>query len=449
MKTREINMTKGAIFPKLVAFSVPLVLSSVLQLFFNAADIIVVGRFAGEASLAAVGSTSSLINLLTNLFIGLSIGTNVVAANYYGANHKKNVSHTVHTAMLLSVYSGVLLSVVGVFGAKYILRAMQAPEEVLTLATSYLKVYFAGITATMIYNFGSALLRSKGDTQRPLVILFLAGVINVILNLFFVVALKMNVKGVALATVISQSVAAILIVRILATENDDFHLSLRDLSMNRDIFIRIIKIGIPAGFQGMMFSFSNVIIQSTINTFGSIVIAGNSAGINIEGFVYTSMNGFSQGTLTFCSQNLGSGNKERIKKAVVLSQLIVILVGSALGGAVVLFSHSLLSIFSSNEDVIQAGMLRLKFVCSTYALCGMMDCMGNAVRGIGHSMLPMIITLLGACGLRLLWIAVLFQIPAYHSLHTIFFGYPLSWLVTWIAHTLAFVILFRRIKPVL
>ena len=444
MKTREINMTEGAIFPKLVAFSVPLVLSSVLQLFFNAADVIVVGRFAGENSLAAVGSTSSLINLLTNLFVGLSIGTNVVAANYFGANHKKNISHTVHTAILLSIYSGVLLSIVGVFGAKFILRAMQAPEEVLNLAALYLKIYFGGITATMIYNFGSALLRSKGDTQRPLVILFLTGIINVILNLFFVIALKMDVAGVAVATVISQCIAAVLILRILATESDDFHLSLKKLSLNRDIFIRILKIGVPAGFQGMMFSFSNVIIQSTVNTFGSIVIAGNSAGINIEGFVYTSMNGFSQGTLTFCSQNLGSGNKARIKSAVFISQCIVLVVGLVLGGAVVLFSHSLLSIFSSNEEVIQAGMLRLKFVCSTYALCGMMDCMGNAVRGIGHSLLPMITTLVGACGLRVLWILALFQIPAYHSLNTIFFSYPLSWFVTWIAHTIAFVVLFTR-----
>lgn len=446
MKSVQIRMTEGAITSKLVAFSVPLIFSSVLQLMFNAADVIVVGRFAGDNSLAAVGSTTSLVNLLVNLFQGLSIGTNVVAANYFGAGRKKELFQTVHTAMLLSVLSGMLLTVLGVLGARVLLRMMQAPDEVLSLAAVYLRIYFGGITATMIYNFGSALLRAKGDTRRPLFILCAAGIVNIVLNLLFVIPLGMDVAGVALATVISQCFAAALVVVILVREADGFRLELKRLHLDRDVFIRILKIGLPAGFQGIMFSFSNVIIQSSINLFGSAVIAGNSAGISIEGFVYTAMNGFSQGTLTFTSQNMGAGKTERIKRAVVVSQCLVIFIGVVFGNAVVFFSRPLLGIFSRNPDVIAAGVQRLRIVCSTYALCGMMDCMGNAVRGIGHSVLPMLITLVGACGLRLLWIATVFQADRFHTCPVIFLSYPVSWMLTFAAHLVCFVVVFRRIE---
>lgn len=446
MKSVQIRMTEGAITSKLVAFSVPLIFSSVLQLMFNAADVIVVGRFAGDNSLAAVGSTTSLVNLLVNLFQGLSIGTNVVAANYFGAGRKKELFQTVHTAMLLSVLSGMLLTVLGVLGARVLLRMMQAPDEVLSLAAVYLRIYFGGITATMIYNFGSALLRAKGDTRRPLFILCAAGIVNIVLNLLFVIPLGMDVAGVALATVISQCFAAALVVVILVREADGFRLELKRLHLDRDVFIRILKIGLPAGFQGIMFSFSNVIIQSSINLFGSAVIAGNSAGISIEGFVYTAMNGFSQGTLTFTSQNMGAGKTDRIKRAVVVSQCLVIFIGVVFGNAVVFFSRPLLGIFSRNPDVIAAGVQRLRIVCSTYALCGMMDCMGNAVRGIGHSVLPMLITLVGACGLRLLWIATVFQADRFHTCPVIFLSYPVSWMLTFTAHLVCFVVVFRRIE---
>ncbi len=439
-------MTTGSIFTKLISFSFPLIASSILQLFFNAADVVVVGRFAGDNSLAAVGSTSSLINLLTNLFMGLSIGTNVVAANHFGANDSRKLSDTVHTAMLLSLYSGIALTVIGVLGAKCILRLMMAPPEVLKLATLYLQVYFAGITSTMIYNFGSALLRAKGDTQRPLYILFAAGVINVILNLIFVICFKMNVAGVAFATVISQTFAAAIIVLVLTREQDAFHLNIRKLCINRSIFERILKIGLPAGFQGIMFSFSNVIIQSSVNTFGNIIIAGNSAAISIEGFVYTSMNGFSQGTLTFCGQNMGAGKKERIKKVIFLSQIIITIIGEVLGISVLIFGKQLLSLFTKNPEVIQAGILRLKMICTIYALCGVMDCMGNAIRGIGHSLLPMIVTLGGACGLRLLWLATVFQIPTFHKIETIYLSYAISWTITWIVHLICFSVVYRKIK---
>lgn len=439
-------MTEGPILIKLVSFSIPLILSSILQLLFNAADIIVVGRFAGDNSLAAVGSTSSLINLLVNLFMGLSIGTNVVAANFFGAAKKAELRQTVHTAILLSIYSGIILTIIGVLGAKEILKLMQAPTEVLKLASLYLKIYFCGITATMIFNFGSALLRAKGDTKRPLYILFTAGIINLLLNLFFVIFLKMDVAGVALATVISQCFSAFFIILILINENDDFHLSIKKLKIDRDIFFRILKIGLPAGIQGIMFSFSNVIIQSSINTFGSITIAGNSAGISIEGFVYNAMNGFSQGALTFTSQNLGAGKIKRIKRAVILSQLIVIIIGVVLGNLVVIFSSNLIGIFSKNPNVINAGMQRLKIVCSTYAFCGMMDCLGNSIRGIGHSVLPMLVTLIGACGLRILWLSTVFQIPKFHNCETIFLSYPISWIITWIVHLICFIYLFKKYK---
>ena len=437
-------MTQGPVFKELIVFSVPLILSSVLQLLFNAADVIVVGRFAGDNSLAAVGSTSSFINLMLNLFIGLSIGASVVAANFFGAGKTKELRNTVHTSMLLSLYSGIVLTVIGVLAARPILRLMQAPEEVLVLAVLYLRIYFAGISATLIYNFGSALLRAKGDTQRPLIILFAAGLINLVLNLIFVICFKMDVAGVALATVISQVVAALLVVILLLKEEDGFRLSLNRLKIYPHILGRIIKIGVPAGFQGMMFSVSNMVIQSSINSFGAIVIAGNSAGINIEGFVYLAMNGFSQGALTFASQNMGAGKLDRIKKLIPVSILTVIVVGEGLGGLVVLFSSQILRIYSENPLVIQAGVRRLAIVCSTYALCGIMDTMSNIIRGIGHSLLPMIVCIVGVCVFRILWLTFLFPIPEFHTEFIIFVSYPISWLLTFIAHCITFAVIFKN-----
>lgn len=439
-------MTKGAITSKLIAFSFPLIMSSVLQLLFNAADVIVVGRFAGDKYLAAVGSTSSLINLLVNLFLGLSIGTNVVAAGYFGGKKFAELRETVHTAMVLSVASGLLLTAFGCIFAKRLLQLMSSPLDVLPLATQYLQVYFCGTTSMMVYNFASALLRSKGDTKRPLYILMLSGIINVVLNLIFVIQFKMHVVGVALATAISQTVSAVLVVFILVFEKDDFKLTLKNLCVNKYILARILKIGLPAGFQGIMFSISNVIIQSSINTFGSIIIAGNSAGIATEGFVYTSMNGFSQGVLTFVSQNVGAGNKERIKKVVIKAQLIVFIIGVVLGVGVTLLSKQVLSIFSTSPDVISAGTQRLRVICTFYAFCGLMDCMGNAVRGTGHSTQPAIVAFLGSCALRILWLATIFQVPQFHTCFIIFLSYPISWVVTWVAHTVCFLRIYKKIQ---
>ena len=423
-------MTEGPILGKLLKFSIPLVLSSLLQLLFNAADIGVVGRFAGDNSLAAVGSTGSLINLLINLFMGLSVGTNVVAANYFGAKKIQELQDTVHTSILVSIISGLILTVVGVFGSKYILIMMQAPDEVLNLATIYLKIYFGGITSTMIYNFGSALLRAKGDTKRPLYILFAAGVINLVLNLIFVIYFNMDVAGVAWATIISQTIAAICVVLILLREEEAFKLNIKKLKINNPILTKIIKIGLPAGFQGIMFSFSNVIIQSSVNSFGATLIAGNSAACNLEGFVYTSMNGFSQGSLTFCSQNMGAKKIDRIKKVILISQACIFVIGAVLGLSFYAMGNTLLSIYTTSSEVIKEGMGRLVVIFTTYYLCGMMDGLANSIRGIGHSLMPVISSLCGACLFRIIWLFTIFQIPKFHTPFMIFVTYPISWILT-------------------
>ena len=442
----QLDMTKGPIFKELIIFSVPLILSGVLQLLFNAADVIVVGRFAGDNSLAAVGSTSSFINLMLNLFIGISIGSSVVSANYFGAGKIRELRNTVHTSMLLSIYSGIGLTVLGVIFARPILHLMQAPEEVLVLAVLYLRIYFAGISATVIYNFGSALLRAKGDTQRPLYILMVAGVINVILNLIFVILFRMDVAGVALATVISQIFAAGFVVALLMREEDGFKLEIKKLKIHKYILIRIIKIGVPAGFQGMMFSISNMVIQSSVNSFGPIVIAGSSAGINIEGFVYLAMNGFSQGALTFVSQNMGAGQKDRIKKLMFISLLTVLVVGEGLGFLVVIFARQILGVYSKNPLVIEAGIRRLTVICSTYALCGIMDTMSNIIRGIGHSLLPMVVCIVGVCVFRIVWLSTIFLTPQFHTEFIIFVSYPISWTVTFIAHCVCFAKVFKKVS---
>ena len=435
----QIDMTEGAIFPKLVKFSVPLILSSILQLLFNAADIVVVGRYAGDNSLAAVGSTSSMVNLMVNFFIGLGVGCNVVAANFLGAGKKEDLNRTVHTTMVLSVIGGFILTLVGIAFSRQILILMASPEDVLPLSTLYLKVYFGGITATIIYNFGAAILRAKGDTKRPLYILLVAGVINVILNLIFVIPLKMDVAGVAYATVLSQVFAAFCVVWILMHEDEEFRLDLRRLRLDIPILMRIIKIGVPAGFQSMLFSFSNMLIQSAVNSFGAVMVAGNSAAQSIEGFVYISMNSFAQATLTFAGQNMGAHKFDRIKRLIVISEASVVVVGLVLGFAVLFFGRPVLGIYSESPEVIDAGMLRLTVILSTYFTCGMMDSMGGVIRGVGHSILPMIITLVGACGLRIVYLATFFQIPRFHTYQSIFYSYPISWVVTFTFLTASFV----------
>lgn len=437
-KKYEIDMCSGSVYKKMLLFAVPLMCSSILQLLFNAADIVVVGRFAGDNALAAVGSNSSLINLLTNLFVGLSIGTNVLTAQYFGGKKEVDLRDTVHTSMLLSLYSGLILTVIGIAGARFLLELMQAPPEVLDLAVVYLRIYFLGMTSTMVYNFGSAILRAVGDTKRPLYYLLIAGIINVILNLFFVIVCKMGVAGVAAATAISQTISAILVVYCLMREQGGIHLDLKALSISKEKMGRIMRIGLPAGFQGMVFSLSNVVIQSAVNSFGAIAVAGNSAAANIEGFVYMGMNAFYQATISFTSQNFGARQYKRIYKILFAGELYAIATGVILGNLAVFFGESLLRIYSPNAEVIAAGLSRMKVICTVYALCGMMDVLVGALRGIGYAVIPMIVSLVGACGLRLLWIATIFQIPQYHSLTTVYLSYPITWTVTLIVHAATF-----------
>ena len=445
-KKYEMDMCSGPILQKMLLYSLPLMASGVLQLMFNAVDIVVVGQFAGDNSLAAVGSNTSIIGLITNLFLGLSIAANVLVARFYGAKDVKAVTRTVHTSMLLSIMSGILLTIIGVGGAKWILELMQTPEEVLPLAVLYLRIYFLGMTATMIYNFGSAILRGVGDTRRPLYFLITAGVINVVFNLIFVIIFKMDVAGVALATVISQCVSAGLVVRCLMKERGSIRLRIKQLRLDKEKTVLIFKIGLPAGFQGIMFSISNVVIQSSINSFGPIVMAGNAAATNLEAFVYIAMNAFHQAAVTFTSQNFGAGKLKRINKVAIYAQVCVTILGLLLGNLVCLFGKPLVGIYSSNPEVVAAGIDRLKIVARTQATAGMMDVMVGALRGVGYSMMPMIVSLVGVCGLRILWIFTVFSVERFHTIQTLYVSYPISWFITFTVHLICFIIIRRRME---
>ena len=444
-KSYQMDMCTGSILKKMLIFSLPLMASSMLQLLFNAADIIVVGRFAGDNALAAVGSNTALINLLTNFFMGLSIGANVLVARYFGAKNDKDLSETVHTAMMLSIYSGIILTVIGVLCAKQILIWMQTPEAVLGLATVYLRIYFLGMTATMIYNFGSAILRAVGDTKRPLYYLFAAGIVNVILNLIFVIGFKLSVMGVAIATVISQCISAFLILKCMVHESGSIRLDLRNLGINKEKFIKIVQIGLPASLQGVIFSLSNVVIQSSVNSFGEITVAGNSAAANIEGFVYVAMNSLYQAAISFTGQNVGAGKYERVNRILYTAEACVIVVGLVLGNGALFFGKQLLSIYTENPDVIDAGMKRMNVIARTYALCGMMDVMVGSLRGLGYSVMPMIVSLIGACGLRLLWIFTFFRMEQFHTVTLLYLTYTWSWIITFSAHVICWIIVRRKL----
>lgn len=445
-KSYTMNLCEGSILNKLLLFSLPLIASSVLQLFFNAADVIVVGQFAGDNSLAAVGSTGSMVNLLTNVFMGLSVGANVLVARYFAAKQEEELRKTVHTAITISVICGILLAIIGVVIAKQVLVWMQSPEEVIDLSTLYLRIYFLGMPATMAYNFGAAILRGVGDTKRPLYYLAFSGVINVVLNLIFVVLFHMDVAGVALATVISQCISAFLVLRCLSKEESAIRLEKEYLGVDREILVRILQIGLPAGVQGSLFSLSNVVIQSSVNGFGATIVAGNSAAANIEGFAYVAMNAFAQAVVAFVSQNIGAGKYERINRIVITTQICVLTVGLLLGNGIYLLGKPLIGLYSGNGAVIAAGVKRLSIICTTYALCGMMDVMVGALRGLGYSVMPMIVSLLGACAFRIAWISVFFQIERFHTIDTVYFAYPISWTLTVCVHVICFLVVRRGLK---
>lgn len=443
-KSYEIDMCNGSLFPKILLFSIPLMISSILQLLFNAADMVVVGRFAGNTALAAVGANASLINLLTNLFIGFSVGANVLVARFYGARKEKEMSDTVHSAILLSLVCGVVLTIFGIIIAPQILVLMGTPEDVLSQAVLYIRIYFAGMPVILLYNFGSSILRAVGDTQRPLYYLLAAGVINIILNLLFVIGFHLGVAGVALATVISQVVSASLIIRCMMKMEGGCRIELGKLHMKKDKVLQIIRIGLPAGLQGTIFSLSNVLIQSSVNSFGSVAMAGNTAASNIEGFIYMAMNAYHQTALSFSSQNFGAGNYKRIGKVLAECLAMVTAVGLVLGWAAYLLGNQLLGIYSSDPKVIEVGLLRLSVICTTYFLCGIMDVMVGELRGIGYAIMPMIVSLLGACGFRILWIFTIFQ--EYRSLWVLYVSYPVSWAMTAAVHMICYVVVRRKQK---
>ena len=444
-KRTDIDMTSGSILPKLLKLSLPLMLSSVLQLLFNAADIIVVGNFASDISLAAVGSTSSLVNLMTNLFLGLSTGANVLTSHYLGAGDNERVSKTVHTSVLLSVISGLILTFVGCVFADDLLGMMQTPPNVLELSALYLRIYFAGMVAMLIYNLGSSILRAKGDTKRPLYYLTFAGVVNVGLNLLFVIVFRMDVAGVALATVISQCISAFLIIRCLVKEEGALKLELKKLRLDGPTVGKMMKIGIPAGFQGVLFSLSNVVIQSSVNSFGDIVMAGSAAAASIEGFVWVSMNAFSQGALTFVSANIGAGKYSRVNRIAFVTCACAAVAGVVLGNLAFLFGRTLLGIYDPRPEVIDAGMIRMSLVCTMYFSCGLMDCIVGSIRGMEYAVTPTIVSLLGACGLRILWIFTGFQTEEFHSVFWLFMSYPASWTITFLAHLVCYIFMRRRL----
>lgn len=445
-KNYSMNLSEGSIIKKLFLFAMPLIASGILQLFFNAADVIVVGKFAGDNALAAVGSNSSIINLLINVFMGLSVGANVLVAQFFAGKQEEELRKTVHTAITVSVVCGAFLAVVGFIAARQLLTWMQSPPEVISLSTLYLRIYFLGMPANMAYNFGAAILRGIGDTKRPLYYLTFAGVVNVVLNMILVILFHMDVAGVAIATVVSQIVSAVLVLRCLMKEEGAVRLETQYLGIDKHILVKIIQIGLPAGVQGSLFSLSNVIIQSSVNSFGATIVAGNSAAQNVEGFAYIAMNAFSQATVAFVSQNVGAGKYERINRVIVITMLSVCAIGLVFGNALYIFGEPVLGMYSDNPMVIQAGLKRLSIICTTYALCGMMDCMVGALRGLGYSVMPMIVSLLGACAFRMAWIFIFFQIDRFHTIDTVYFAYPISWTLTVSVHMICFLVIRKKLK---
>ncbi len=435
-------MCNGPLLSKILIFTLPLIASGILQLLFNAADMIVAGRFAGSMALGAVGATSSLVNLLINVFMGLAVGANVAIAHFYGAGMKKEVSHTVHTSVMLAVICGLFLCMLGVLVSEPLLQLMGTPAEIIDHSAAYLRIYFLGMPVMLLYNFGAAILRAVGDTKRPLYYLTLAGVINVILNVIFVALCGMGVKGVAWATIISQTVSAALVIRVLIRSDSIIRLDIRKLKLHRDIVIRIAHVGLPAGLQGAIFSLSNVLIQSSVNTFGAVAVAGNTAAMNIEGFVYNSMNAFSQSAISFTGQNMGARKYLRVRKIMLTCLACVFVTGAVMGTLAYFFGRQLLSFYSSDSDVIMFGLRRMAIIMLTYFLCGMMDVMVGSLRGMGYSVMPMIVSLLGACGFRILWIFTAFK--TLRTPESIYVSYPISWFLTFSAHMICFIVVTKR-----
>ena len=443
-RSYEMDLCSGPLLSKILLFSLPLILSGVLQLLFNATDIVVVGKFAGSNAMAAVGSTTSLFNLLVNSFIGISVGANVLVARHYGERDYDGVQQTIQTALLTGLIGGAILIVLGVVLARPMLTLMATPDEVIDQAVLYMQVYFIGMPATMIYNFGAAVLRAVGDTRRPLYFLMAAGVMNVLGDLLFVCMLGMGVAGTAIATVLSQCVSAGADRAVPCQNRTACAISTCAVCTSARISSpRIMQVGLPAGMQSVIFNISNVLIQSSVNSFGAVTVAGNTAAANIEGFVYISMNALYQTSISFTSQNLGAKNYHRIDQTLVRCMCIVTLIGLVLGNGAHLLGNHLLHIYSDDLEVISFGMQRLSVISVTYCLCGMMDVLAGTIRGLGYSMLPMIVSLIGACVFRIIWIFTVFRVQ--HTLFILYASYPISWILTILAHFVCYLIVRKKV----
>lgn len=447
MNKDRSDLTEGPLLKNIILYTIPIILTGVLQLLFNAADLVVVGRYCGSVTVGAVSNTGPVINLLVNMFIGLSVGAGVTVAHGIGAGRTEDIHRTVHTAIPTALICGAVISAVGILCARQILTLMGTPDAALHLSTVYMQIYFAGMIPNALYNFGAAILRAAGDTKSPLYYLTAAGIINVLLNLFFVIALNMSVAGVALATTISQAFSAFLIIRALIRRTDACHLDLRKMKIYTQQLGRIVRIGVPAGIQGALFSISNIIIQSSVNSFGDIAMSGNGAAQNIEGFVYISMNSVSQTALNFAGQNHGAGKYDRLRRIMQICIAIVFTTGLTLGLTAFIFSRQLLSIYiTDSEEAIKYGITRIAYICIPYFLCGLMDVATGLLRGIGCSLLPMIVTVAGVVGMRITWIFTIFRMEAYHTLPSLYLSYTISWTGTFLIEIVIFIILLRRMS---
>ena len=436
-------MCNGSIMDKLVSFALPLMLSGILQLMFNAVDIIVVGRFSGSEALAAVGSTTALINVFTNLFIGISLGANVLAARFFAAGRKEEMSETVHTSITLALISGILMAFVGLVFSKGALELMGTPEDVIGLSTLYMQIYFMGMPFFMLYNYGAAILRAVGDTKRPLYFLIIAGVINAGLNMVLVIVFGLGVAGVGIATVFSQMVSCVLVLTCLCRTEGSYKLSFSKLSMKGYYLKQIFQVGIPAGIQSTVINFSNVLLQSSVNSFGSIAMAGYTAANNIFGFLYVTVNAVTQACMSFTRQNYGVGKWKRMDRVLIDCLILSFVAMMILGNSAYFFGPKLLTIYTSNSKVIQCGMEILLYTTVTYFLCGFMDLFPGALRGMGRSGVPMILSIIGTVGTRIVWIFWIF--PNHRSLDILFISYPASWIITIVLQVICYYFVRKRL----
>ncbi len=446
IKQRNVDMCSGPLFMKILKFSIPVMLTALFQHLYNAADVIVVGRYAGREALAGVGTTGSITTLIINLFLGLSVGVNVALGKAIGEKNGGKVHRIVHTAIMVSVLGGLGISLFGIVFAEQLLTLIDVPADVMPQAKIYMQIIFAGKMPALVFNFGSSVLRSKGDTKRPFYIVSISGIINVLLNLFFVIKLGMKADGVALATVISQVFTAIAVIYILYKEKDDTRLYLKKLKIYKESFSEIMKVGVPSGIQSATFSFANVIIQSSVNSFGAAAIAGSAASANIGNFFYSALNAFYQGCVTFVSQNVGAKKYERINRIIACCVIDVIIVWAIEILITVFAGEFLISVYIPDDvEAVKMGVARLSVIGCTYGLCGLMEVMSGVLRGIGYSVMSMMSSIAGVCGIRILWIFTVFK--AFRTFKVLFLAFPMSWIGTVLMHTTIYLVIRRtRLK---